>query len=118
LTAYQQAIKEFKYQMAVNDQELTYPDYTFSWTDSDNIRGIILKNLTGKEHFVNRFNFPVYLVHGNEQLWSRIEKNDRFQLNGLDEFILLVPPFLGRDQMISFSTVILNIRGKIEDMIA
>lgn len=118
LTAYQQAIKEFKYQMAVNDQELTYPDYTFSWTDSDNIRGIILKNLTGKEHFVNRFNFPVYLVHGNEQLWSRIEKNDRFQLNGLDEFILLVPPFLGRDQMISFSTVIRNIRGKIEDMIA
>ncbi|HYH03861.1 MAG TPA: hypothetical protein VEC37_12205 [Bacillota bacterium] len=93
LTAYQQAIKDFKYELVVAQQEWQYSDYTFTWKDSDQIRGLRLDQFDDAKCFTNRFEFPLFVIVGKTQSWFRLAPNETSDLDGLEEFVVLIPPY-------------------------
>lgn len=94
LTAYQQAIHNFKPERVFDYQRKQYSDYTFSWKDSDHVRGLWIDQMDGGTVFTNRFDFPLFVVNGKTQWWSRLEPNDTWGLEGVEQFGLFVPPYI------------------------
>ncbi len=93
LKAYREAIGKFQYQLDVAEQEWQYSDYTFTWKDSDHIRGLQISQLDGASKLINRLEFPLFVVRGQAQSWSRLEPHESLALEHLSEMVLLIPPY-------------------------
>ncbi len=110
LIAYKEALHKFGYSLVCDSHEWIQQDYTFYWPNPDNIRGIKTTGISGNKHFINQFPFPVYIVYGEKQLWARLEKDETFNLNEINELLLLVPPYKDTNGNIRDSITIRNIK--------
>ncbi len=93
LKAYREAIGKFQYQLDVAEQEWQYSDYTFTWKDSDHIRGLQISQLDGASRLINRLEFPLFVVCGQAQSWIRLEPHESLALEHFPEMVLLIPPY-------------------------
>lgn len=117
LTAYQQAIHEMKYELVFGQEEWRYSDYTFSWKDSDHIRGFWLDQLEGLTVFTNRFALPLFVVDAETQSWRRLEPNETWKFEGLKEFGIFIPPYLDATGQMRDMVTVRDIKGKIGTMV-
>ncbi len=113
LGAYKESIKKFKYKIVIDEEEQKFVDYSFYWFDSDSIRGLKISEIGEAKCFTNMFKFSIYVVHGEEQHWARLESGESMQLDDIHEFILLVPPFKNDKGSIITSANIKNITEKV-----
>jgi hypothetical protein len=117
LTAYQNAIKTFRHELTDVGPEWRYPDYTFTWTDSDQIRGLRLRQVSDKAVFTNRFAFPLFIISGAQQSWNRLEPNSTWTVPEQNEFILLIPPYQNGDGSFNYSCCIRDFKAQIDAML-
>jgi hypothetical protein len=119
LAAYKAAIQAFKYELVLTEQEWQYPDYTFTWQDSDHIRGLRIHQLNGAGSLSNRFDFPLLVIHGETQSWTRLECNETLVLNNgrasapLTELVLLIPPHKDSQGIMRDIATIRDFKAKI-----
>lgn len=117
LKAYQEAIGKFQYQLVVAEQEWQYSDYTFTWKDSDHIRGLHISQLDGASRVTNRLEFPLFIVSGQAQSWTRLEPHESLALEDLPEIVLLIPPYRDSGGAMRDMATIGDCKAKIGAMI-
>lgn len=111
--AYKESIKKFKYKIITEELEWQYPDYSFYWPDSDNVRGLKISEIKESNRFENKFMFPVYIVSGEQQEWTRLEQGESINIHNMNELILLIPPFKNDQGNMSTSIIIRGIKEQI-----
>jgi hypothetical protein len=116
LTAYKAAVKDFKYELVLSEQEWQYSEYTFTWKDSDHIRGLRIDQFDGVKRLTNRFDFPIFVIHGEAQSWIRLEQNETLVLDNPTEFVLLIPPYKDSYDIMRDIVTIRDFKAKISAM--
>ena len=116
LSAYREQAHELDYQYHIENVEWPHKDFTFSWMDAENIRGLALEFSENANLFTNQFITPVYLAHGSS--WHRVKPNEKFNLTQKSGFLFIPPSKKVHQERINFCHKIKNIRSTLQSMVS
>jgi len=83
--------------------------------NSDSVRGVCIRDVSGEIRFENRFELPVYLVD-QAQNWLLLKPGERGTISVQSQFYIFMPPFADAQGIPQYSLKIEEIRSKIQTM--
>jgi hypothetical protein len=116
LEAYKKAITSFPYDLALDEKEYAGIHFSFSWNSTDYIRGINCSLSAEMIRFVNKFDVPIFILHGPGQLWRRLEVNEESDVSGLTDINLFIPPYFTPEGM-RHTSIVYDIKNKLKEMV-
>ncbi|SET21948.1 hypothetical protein [[Clostridium] polysaccharolyticum] len=116
LSAYKEAIQEFPYSFQQEKDNWENADFTFVWQDIDQVYGVRIKEIQGKDCFQNKLDMPVFLTWENGTVWKRILPEESVSLPHKEEVYLFVPPYKNKNHVFQYSAVVRNIESQLEKM--
>jgi len=113
--SYKKSISNFNYDFIADNKKLDNPDFYFRWDDLDNIVGLELTNISSKQIFKNKFDYPIFIVDKELNNWQKVGIWEDIDISKLESLILLIPPY---DSCGLNSNVLVRcIREKLEEVI-
>jgi uncharacterized protein YacL (UPF0231 family) len=115
LNKYKESVNKFKYSVETSEQEWHKKDFTFTWENTDFIRGLSIGNVCGKT-FRNTFDIPVFIMSGDQQRWQRINTGYYLEIECSNSVNLFIPPFL-KNGIFRSSNIVYEVKEKLLGMI-